>query len=220
MHKSKFITFRNSTLIRKQQSATRASEDAAALVTEAVLAQADADADADQDVVTEGAAKNENWKEVYFTKMNTVPYKKENGGNGVKTFYACNIKEGGIPCNRDEDKPIPQTDHTAQGKGSTGKLTAHLRNGGKEHKAAFDVVSSKNQSGKFQCKCETGAPTRTVHTHSEAFDHHVQFVKLCAAEGRPWALGDGLHSSESLSVASTASMFRLLRSCAGSFCEA
>lgn len=129
----------------------------------------------------------------YFTQQKTEKYTKQDGSTGQRTYFACNIEVDGKPCSRGKDNPISQVGHGKTG-GSTGKLAAHIRN---KHPVQYEIVSSDNNL--FKHKVVSGVAVRVVYTYAEATPHHERFVKLCAAEFRPFKMGEGSRFREFVS---------------------
>ena len=140
-------------------------------------------------------SKSQSTLKTYFTQQKTENYTKQDGKTGVRTCFACNIEVDGKPCTRRVDSPISQVDHGKKGgHSSTGKLADHVR---RMHPTEYEIVSSDNNH--YKHKVVSGVAVRMVYTYEEATPHHERFVKLCAAEFRPFKMGEGSRFREFVS---------------------
>ena len=138
-------------------------------------------------------SKSKSTLKTNFTQQKTENYTKQDGKTGVRTYFACNLEVDGKPCSRGKGNPISQVGHSKKG-GSTGKLADHVR---RVHPVQYEIVSSDNNH--YKHKVVSGVAVRMVYTYEEATPHHERFVKLCAAEFRPFKMGEGSRFREFVS---------------------
>ncbi len=187
-----YMQYKNSSALNKTSLSQKLAETA-------VLAIDDQNDDSDDDFINlDSNSKvdkptSKTGIKTYFTQLKTEPYTKQDGSTGVRTYFACNLEVDGKPCSRGKGNPISQVGHSKKS-GSTGKLADHVR---RVHPVQYEIVSSDNNH--YKHKVVSGVAVRMVYTYEEATPHHERFVKLCAAEFRPFKMGEGSRFREFVS---------------------